>query len=27
YSGKGAFADANRPGWLSQFFLSPLWPF
>jgi len=27
YSGKGAFADANQPGWLSQFFLSPMWPF
>jgi flagellar L-ring protein precursor FlgH len=27
YSGTGAFADASQPGWLSQFFISPLWPF
>ena len=27
YSGTGAFANASQPGWLSQFFLSPLWPF
>jgi flagellar L-ring protein precursor FlgH len=27
YSGTGAFADASQPGWLSQFFTSPLWPF
>lgn len=27
YSGTGAFADASQPGWLDQFFLSPLWPF
>lgn len=26
YSGKGAIADANRPGWLSRFFNSILWP-
>ncbi|GAB5453024.1 MAG: flagellar basal body L-ring protein FlgH [Halioglobus sp.] len=27
YSGTGATADANRMGWLSRFFVSPLWPF
>ncbi|MEH6564875.1 MAG: flagellar basal body L-ring protein FlgH [Halopseudomonas sp.] len=27
YSGTGAFANASQPGWLNQFFLSPLWPF
>ncbi|NRH29410.1 flagellar basal body L-ring protein FlgH [Pseudomonas sp. MS19] len=27
YSGTGAFADASQPGWLDQFFISPLWPF
>lgn len=27
YSGKGAVAAANKPGWLSRFFLSPIWPF
>lgn len=27
YSGTGAFANASKPGWLSQFFLSPMWPF
>jgi flagellar L-ring protein precursor FlgH len=27
YSGKGALADAQEAGWLSQFFLSPLNPF
>ncbi len=27
YAGNGALADANTAGWLSRFFLSPLWPF
>ncbi|MDX1563471.1 MAG: flagellar basal body L-ring protein FlgH [Gammaproteobacteria bacterium] len=27
YSGKGALAEANKPGWLSRFFNSPLMPF
>ncbi len=27
YSGRGAFANASQPGWLSQFFMSPMWPF
>ena len=27
YSGKGAVAAANKPGWFSRFFLSPIWPF
>jgi flagellar L-ring protein precursor FlgH len=27
YSGKGALADANHPGWLSRFFNSRLFPF
>ncbi|GGC87806.1 flagellar basal body L-ring protein FlgH [Halopseudomonas salina] len=27
YSGTGAFANASQPGWLSQFFMSPMWPF
>ncbi|WP_322978287.1 flagellar basal body L-ring protein FlgH [Pseudomonas sp. C11] len=27
YSGTGSFADSSQPGWLSQFFMSPLWPF
>jgi flagellar L-ring protein FlgH len=27
YSGKGALADANRPGWLGRFFNSPWFPF
>lgn len=27
YSGTGAFADASQPGWLSRFFMSPMWPF
>src|SRR5690606_12828430 len=26
-SGTGAFASAGTPGWLSQFFMSPVWPF
>ena len=26
YSGKGALAEANQVGWLSRFFMSPLWP-
>lgn len=26
YSGKGALAEANKVGWLSRFFMSPLWP-
>lgn len=26
YSGTGEFHDANAMGWLSKFFLSPLWP-
>lgn len=26
YSGKGAITEANRPGWLSRFFNSILWP-
>ncbi len=26
YSGTGEFHDANTMGWLSKFFLSPLWP-
>ena len=27
YKGRGAVASANRAGWLSRFFLSPIWPF
>ncbi|AUH51824.1 flagellar basal body L-ring protein FlgH [Chromobacterium sp. ATCC 53434] len=27
YSGSGALADANNPGWLMKFFASPLMPF
>lgn len=27
YSGTGAPADVNKAGWLSRFFISPLWPF
>jgi len=27
YSGKGALADSNRPGWLGRFFNSPWFPF
>jgi flagellar L-ring protein precursor FlgH len=27
YSGKGSMARAQRPGWLTEFFLSPLMPF
>jgi len=27
YSGKGALANANQPGWLTRFFNSPLMPF
>ncbi len=27
YSGTGATADVNKVGWLSRFFVSPLWPF
>ena len=27
YSGRGTFADSNRPGWLSRFFNSPWFPF
>ena len=26
YSGEGSVADANKPGWLSKFFFSMLWP-
>lgn len=27
YSGRGTLARANQPGWLTEFFLSPLMPF
>lgn len=27
YSGTGSFADANKQGWLSEFFYSTWWPF
>lgn len=27
YSGKGALSDANQPGWLTRFFVSPWMPF
>jgi flagellar L-ring protein precursor FlgH len=27
YSGKGALANANEPGWLTRFFLGPWMPF
>lgn len=27
YSGTGTFANASQPGWLSRFFMSPVWPF
>ncbi len=27
YSGKGALAESNQPGWLTRFFNSPLMPF
>lgn len=26
YSGKGSVANANKPGWLARFFMSPIWP-
>ena len=26
YSGKGAVANSNKPGWLTRFFMSPVWP-
>ena len=26
YSGKGAVANSNKPGWLTRFFMSPIWP-
>lgn len=26
YSGKGTVAEANKVGWLSRFFMSPVWP-
>jgi flagellar L-ring protein precursor FlgH len=26
YSGKGAFADASKPGWLTRILTSPWWP-
>ena len=26
YSGTGELADSNRAGWLSRFFLNPIWP-
>lgn len=27
YSGKGSLANSNSMGWLTQFFMSPWWPF
>jgi flagellar L-ring protein FlgH len=27
YGGSGTLADSNRPGWLTRFFNSPIWPF
>lgn len=27
YSGSGPIGNANRPGWLARFFMSPVWPF
>ncbi|RLA55099.1 MAG: flagellar basal body L-ring protein FlgH [Gammaproteobacteria bacterium] len=27
YSGTGATQDVNKVGWLSRFFISPIWPF
>lgn len=27
YRGKGTLNDSNRPGWLTRFFQSPIWPF
>lgn len=27
YSGRGALAEANQPGWLTRFFQSPIFPF
>ena len=27
YRGKGAAADSNAMGWLTRFFISPIWPF
>ena len=27
YGGSGLLADANKPGWLTRVFTSPLWPF
>ena len=27
YSGTGSLADSNETGWLTQFFVSDLWPF
>ena len=27
YGGRGVLADSNSPGWLTRFFLSPIWPF
>ena len=27
YGGKGALANANTAGWVTKFFLSPVWPF
>lgn len=27
YAGRGALADSNRPGWLTRFFTSPVFPF
>lgn len=27
YSGTGSVSDTNTTGWLSRFFISPLWPF
>jgi len=27
YSGKGSLAESNEAGWLSQFFMSSMWPF
>lgn len=27
YSGKGSLAETNQAGWLSQFFMSSMWPF
>ena len=27
YGGSGTLADSNRPGWMTRFFNSPVWPF